>query len=702
MPILLVAAAIYLFPFFLKGHIPIPSDIITGLYYPWLNQGLHPVKNPLMSDIVSIIYQWRLLAIDSIKHFEFPWWNPHYFFGMPLFANFQNSIFNLTNLPFFVGLHNAQAWGMMIYLSLVFSAVSAYLFLRVLKLQPISATVGAITYSMSLFSAVWLEYGIHNYVAAFLPLSLYSIEKYIQTKNKKNLAILSMILAGQLFGGYPQYSIFTFIFVFLYSLVLHRSIVFKIIPFYFFAALLALPILIPGFELTNLSIHSRDVTAQNSDGGFFPLVNIATLISPNFWGNPTTRDYFGRGFYDNNAFYPGLLGLFSFFYFLKNLKSQKSRELTFLFTIPIVLLIASKNPFSVFLKENFGLVFGKGGLSTRIFILSNLAFAFLAAKFVDTSPKPSHKTPTIILFVWLLILVSVAFLVKFNYYQIAAKNTLYTLAFLIAIVIASKSKYYRTALLLVLFGELSYLGWKYLPFSAPDNLFPTTPIIEFLQKNSQHYRIATFDTIPENMWVPFGLSTPDGYDTLVPVANYQQLSLIQSGTTSDTFYRARKLTNFSSPLINSASIKYVLKLTNDPKTLPTEFDPNHYRLAFIEGKVVAVENLNVLPRARLTSDCSGSVTFLEDKANSVKLLTNSSCPESLVLADSYYPGWHAKIDNQPTSVTPTEQNYRSVSIPPGKHLISFYYLPAYFYPSLGISIFTALMLIIFILRDKKV
>lgn len=68
-------------PFFTKKLLPIPADIITGVYYPWLDYkwgyavGV-PVKNPLLSDVPSLLYPWRSLAIDELKAFRWPLWNP--------------------------------------------------------------------------------------------------------------------------------------------------------------------------------------------------------------------------------------------------------------------------------------------------------------------------------------------------------------------------------------------------------------------------------------------------------------------------------------------------------------------------------------------------------------------------------------------------------------------------------------------------
>ena len=135
-----------------------------------------------------------------------------------LFANFQNSLINLTNIPLFLIKDQGIGWTLMVFLQLLFSLYASYQCFRVFNFNKISSLIASCVYSFSLFSIVWLEYGIHTYVAAFLPLIILCIEKYGQTKKTKFLVFISFLIALQFYGGYPQYSIYTLIFTSLYFL----------------------------------------------------------------------------------------------------------------------------------------------------------------------------------------------------------------------------------------------------------------------------------------------------------------------------------------------------------------------------------------------------------------------------------------------------------------------------------------------------
>jgi len=723
MKVLFLVSLLLLSPFFLQGKIPIPADITVGLYYPWLNQkwgnsvGV-PVKNPLMSDVVSIIYQWRLAAVDSLKNGQFPLWHNSYFLGMPLFANFQSSVVNFTNFFFFLPLSPGTSWGLMIWLQLLFSLCSAYIFLKTCKFSFFACLSGSLVYAFSLFSIVWLEYGVHNYTAAFLPLMLAVI------KSRRPLLFFSLLAALQIFSGYPQYAIYSLGFSFLYFLVTSPKVNFRSFFRFFVALLLSLglaaPILLPGYELIRLSINRFDLTAASSSAGFLPVVNLLTVLSPNFFGNPATADYFGQGFYDNNAFYPGLIALIAFIFSLVVLfRRQSSRETVFFsITIIIVALLVVANPFSVFLKNNFGFIMAKNGLATRFFILSNLSFSFLAGWFINFLgqkhfPRSSLIISLSLIFLWLVSLL-VFSKISYSAHFVAFKNTLYV--FLFAFPLALSLLFYRRSFIvfLLLFIELFYYGRKYLPFSPEKYLFPPTPTTTYLQQNSNHFRLATLDTIPENMWAPYGLKTIDGYDTLVPWQNYQYLSLANQGNFPTSAYRAAKLVNFSNTLPSRAAVKYALKQTTTPDIIPTEL-PKSFTPVFSEGRVGVYQNQSALPRARLVNqfivsssadetarllpslplsatilhqsvDFSSSTLsscidnqekadFVLDSPNRVIISTNSRCPRLLVLADAFYPGWHAATDRQTATIYRADHAFRAIFLPPGNHRVEFSYFP---------------------------
>ncbi len=221
-PLLLVLISLaFSWKFFLKGLVPIPADIIVGIYHPWRDHiwnGLVagvPFKNGLLSDVISIIYPWRIYGIDLIKNGQFPLWIPFALAGTPLLANFQSAVLYPLNILFFV-FSNVNAWSIYIILQPVMASVFMYLYLRNLGLKDYFSAIGGLIFAFSGFSMVWWEYGIVGHTGLWLPLILLSIDKYSSTNSLKWIIIGSLALVFSIFAGYPQITMLLLAVIFLY------------------------------------------------------------------------------------------------------------------------------------------------------------------------------------------------------------------------------------------------------------------------------------------------------------------------------------------------------------------------------------------------------------------------------------------------------------------------------------------------------
>src|SRR5437867_1000447 len=106
--------------FFFKNMLPIPGDLLLGAYYPWYDNKwgypVHvPVKNPLPSDVISIIYPWREVGVSILKTGKLPLWDPTIMLGVPLLANFQSALLNPLNVLYFI-LSFPYAWSVQVVL----------------------------------------------------------------------------------------------------------------------------------------------------------------------------------------------------------------------------------------------------------------------------------------------------------------------------------------------------------------------------------------------------------------------------------------------------------------------------------------------------------------------------------------------------------------------------------------------------------
>jgi hypothetical protein len=110
-----------------------------------------------------------------------------------------------------------------------------------------------------------------------------------------------------------------------------------------------------------------------------------------------------------------------------------------------------------------------------------------------------------------------------------------------------------------------------------------------------------------------------------------------------------------------------------------EFDPS---------KSVVVESADDFTLGPAGAD--KMLAFGAVKADRVELAVTTSAPTMLVLSDVYYPGWIARIDDQPTPIYPANFAFRAVRVPAGSHRVVFEFEPVTWRIGLAITALTVL------------
>jgi hypothetical protein len=105
---------------------------------------------------------------------------------------------------------------------------------------------------------------------------------------------------------------------------------------------------------------------------------------------------------------------------------------------------------------------------------------------------------------------------------------------------------------------------------------------------------------------------------------------------------------------------------------------------FIPGHTVLLEDhsfekhptLGVFEKAETdTNPSMDAVLWQETSDTMIRLKVTSATPALLVLADTYYPGWKAFVDDRETPIIPANLSQRAIEIPPGTHRVTFHYRP---------------------------
>jgi hypothetical protein len=764
-PFLTIFLVVFLFfwKVFLLGQVPIPGDFIVGTYYPWLDYkwgysvGV-PVKNPVTSDVVSIIYPLRSYAMNLLREGHLPLWNPFMFNGSPLLADFQVGIFSPTMI-FYLFLPNVWAWTVQVMLQPLMAAIFTYLLLRHFGLKKAESVFGGIFYAFASFNIIWMEWNANSLTAAFIPLLILLLDKFINSDGLYWGVMLSIGICLQVFSGYPQVVIFTM--MALLVLVLFRLRKITKVKFIFMSLfilagfLLSSIVTIPGSELILNSQRKYETLAH--DLIYFPWQNLITFLAPDYFGNPATGNYFGAGNYAINSGYSGivvlglaLIGIFQYW---------KKKEVKYFVCLTILaLLLALPTPLAKLLF-NSPIPGISASSNTRILVLANLSLSTLAAYGVSGLFKKERIVNFKVVFVPLIILLGIllwTFLVGVNR-EISLRNLVLPIGFtlLMTFLVILREKYYKKrslnfllviAVCTIAVIELFRYGWKYTPFSSSNLVFPETPILTFLKNDKNLFRISPGNVIPMNMWVPYNLESVSGYDAVYPIWWARLFGVITSNDSKNfSFSYYAPFDKYGSPWFDLLNNKYLLVFDpitasggSSDKILFNQIDNNiKFEKVFQDKSVAIFKNKNVLPRAlfvsdwEIESDVESLSTLIDpnfpfrekiiiDKGTDLKkskdvksevsydlylpersIMTVSTNKEGfLFVSDSWYPGWRATVDNVDTPIYRADYAFRAVPVLKGVHKVEFIYDPGSLKIGKLLSLTTLVFLIGVIIFEK--
>lgn len=135
----------------------------------------------------------------------------------------------------------------------------------------------------------------------------------------------------------------------------------------------------------------------------------------------------------------------------------------------------------------------------------------------------------------------------------------------------------------------------------------------------------------------------------------------------------------------------------------TNFDP--YREVIIMKDNNDVALTATTPAQRRDTGPTGStagappvsalpVTIQVDRPNRVTLTLQAPATGFVILTDTFYPGWQARLNEQPAPIWPANLAFRAVAVEAGPQEIIFEYRPRSFSVGGGISLITLLLVLI--------
>lgn len=742
---LLLITCVFFYKTIFKGLIPFPGDMLVGAYYPWLDHNWGgfvtsvPVKNPLISDVFSQFYLWKNLIVKSLNNYQFPLWNPYSYSGYPLFANFHSGVLNPFNLLMFI-FGNIKGWSLLVMSQFIFCSLTMYLFLKKIYPNNIFASLtGSITYAFSGFMVTWSQFVTAGFAMIWLPLLFLNIEKFYDTKKIKYIFYLSFLYFLLMTSGHLQALVYGLIFSGCYFLYKYfKNISIKINPtlyWYILGIILSLLMmavqLLPTIEMGKYSVRFDENYISGYNFGLLSLDRITTFFAPDYFGNPTTFNFWGSFNYHETVIYSSILIIFALIFCIYSFKKLKNEKFFLLIAI-VVLLLIFDTPIGkiIYILKVPGLSTSSAGRLALIYVF---CVSILVTYFINNIYVLKLKNT--IRYYWgyflFLFVISVSTLIMYKTaylypvlqqnYMVALRNLFFPIViscfifFILAFVTNNNIKNFLI-LLLVIF-DLFRFGWKYTPFVKAEYIFPKTNITSFLQNQSGLFRIEKENgpLLTPNTWTAYNLSSTSGYD---PMAINDYSKYFQSNLNNQKInpYSSRysELNHYNAKELGESNVKYLLalkydnidKISSEGDHLNYKINLNEWNKVYEYGSVVVLENKEFKPRIEIVDQNSQeSIKDIDYSANKITFVANSQKDNSiLVLRDTWYPGWKAIVNNKEVVIDKYLGIYRQIYIPEGESAIEFVYQPKSFYYGLYISSISLIVWLFFIIKfnNKKI
>jgi hypothetical protein len=609
------------------------------------------------------------------------------------------------------------------------------------KLGRWPSLLAGLVYSLSGFFVVHIQQTNILLVITYLPLNWWLVEKIYQNKKLKWALMLSFVFALQILAGHIEFFYYCLLLsgLFWLSLVLtgqkpkvSKSLILLFLAGILAAGLAAVQIALTG-EMIMFSNRAEGVGYEISASSAWPLKSLEIFINPKKYdiyqpdlptepGKPPLVNIFNV--YGYIGLLPLILGLFAITKFKKN---------RFILILTVMLILSylwgvgkATQLFAILWQAIPGMQFFRYPVKILFFVEFILALlAGFGLKHLLDSLKNKWSVKKSLVNVLGIIVVLIVFMDLYinNCQQmtiVKAKDwftTPYFAQFIKNQDNEQISRFYT-------FANLDYktirdyeLQKSYRNFLFPNfNLIYETPSSQWLSAFGldSHLKLQFISRVgikdnklilSDSLKKALMLQSVKYFISGLPVED-QDFTLVKSlDLPKDTKHYAFKTTADGSMQAVLTPMKEIylyeynkdlwhINLVNKYKVLSNEqaleeivkqeFDPSSEVILNEEPTDISLENNLGVKEVKLT----------DYQNHKVKILTHTDQPALLVLADTYYPGWQAYVDNKPSKIYQANYAFRAVAVPAGEHQVEFIFKPSYFKIGMIISLISLFLLIV--------
>ncbi len=734
-----------------------PADFKT---YPFFAPHIPATEKPerLLYDPIVQYFPWFHFDKQVFKTGKLPLWNPYQGCGAPHIANMQSSIFYPLNMFVFL---LSWKWGLffLYFFKLYFIGLFLYLYLREIDISPPVSIIFSIAGIYSSFNTILLYFPTTTGVF-FFPLSLWTIELILkQPKQFKAYLILSLGFVFALFGGNPEvvfYSMFT---ATIYLVIrLNQTYGFRAYKEYLsllgkLCAVLLIGVFIAAIQLlpflnylwlssAYLARNVLDLPLNNLPAylmlfNILPVVPGSTLALSSIFEQYHTIIIFAYA--SVSVFILGMSGIVTL------TKDKIVRALTVIaalslltgFYIPYLHGILIKFPGFDLGRNYYMLIFFGwaliiiGSKALDAFLARELTFRHLKIAVATiaglilvlglwfaayTYPSLSHDMQNTVTYSLLYSIILSALIIALTFFVLNIKNNKLLVIFFGILI------YAQTALPMI-FAE---------PAINPKYFYPKNKIFSMLRKEDKlPFRITSF--ITKNQPIAYATNINTFY-RIEDIRNYDSLGV-------NWYNSIFQYINLSDAL-NLTNVRYLIEGKDfDVSAFTNIFQPVKeyngfilyknlsafnrafmiYNYAVADGDQQALDLLHAysgqLNKIAIvfrkdaqamppTAGTQGTykIDFIKYTPGYIKMTCNTSQPGLFFISDTYFPGWHARVDGKKTKIIRADYAFQGLWLTQGTHIIELNYDPASFKYGALLSIIGILSLIGFYFiafRKKK-
>jgi hypothetical protein len=685
-----------------------------------------------LSDTVHQGYPFLAFTESSLQQGRLPLWNPYIFGGVPFYASFSSPVFYpLRGLPLI--LFGAEASVRFLYpVHMFLAGLFAWLFLRASGVSGPGRFAGAAAYSLGAWANTLFYAGHGSKVIcwAMLPLLLFAVRRWADSGKPRWIGLGALAVGMQGLSSHPQMMLYSGIMAGVLTVwLLGRP---RTWPsgiagpgaMMVLGVLTAAVQLYPGYLFSRNSTRGEGLDPATASSYSMPPEESLTMILPSAFGLrhgfPDSSIsgvpvYFGRlGLRLSSEF----IGVTVFILAVAGLAAGSDRRLrgglitlavlgtviswggyTGLFgilyrAVPVFRQIRAPHMAAFITTSSLALAAGFGFdalFSKSASKRTTAAIAGAAALFMVLIPLAEPLSRALQNSWWTRmgapgaegfghIVKHRADLLRSDLFRAFLSS-----AGLLALVAGFRK--YRMGAVPAAAGVVLITAFELVPFNRSfqvylnqtslESLFPGNPGLEAMAGPGRVFPGG-------NDLVPLGIRSAGGYHAARP-ALVDSMTEIMVSPTPETVYQFA-VTAFSMPegvfswndFHDAVSGEYP-GLPGEP--MPRAFIPTQPVSGTSEQGFDAVSRgvnpmvISVIdaPAAEVPLACSGDARIILDDPEEVVIRVSTGSPAVLVLADTWYPRWSARVNGVPAQVRRANGWMRSVLLPPGESVVRFHY-----------------------------